>query len=97
MLFHSVSQAAKTAAKEGIQASSHVEAGGCVTPTDSDDDEESGNLHTFAGEFEFGDCINVKDEEDKMCDIALPDSANTWDLHVALKVNVGGLEANNWL
>ena len=67
-------QAVKTAAEEGIQASSHVEAAGYVTPTDSED-EDAGNLRTFTGEFEFGDCINSSDDEDDMCGIPVPDTA----------------------
>ena len=82
-------QAVKADAAAAIESSSHIEAGGYVTESDSD--EDTPNVRRFTHEFEVGDYINSSDEEEEMCNIALPDTV-AQDLHVIMQVIMHGMK-----
>ena len=56
-------RASKTAASEAIEQSSHVEAAGYLTPSDSEEEEEDVRkfMHDY---FEFDACIDSDDDEE---------------------------------
>jgi len=83
-------QSVKADAAAAIESSGHIEAGGYVTESDSDG-EDTPNVRRFLHEFEVGDYINSSDEEEDMCDIALPDTT-AQDLHVLLQVIMHGMK-----
>ena len=81
-------RASKTAAAKGIELSSHVEAGGYLTPSDSED--ETADMRKFIHDyFEFDAHINSEDDEATMCDIDIP-AESAQDMHVILRVIMHG-------
>lgn len=82
-------QSVKADAAAAIESSGHIEAEAYVTESDSDRDTP--NVRRFRHEFEVEDYINSSDEEEDMCDIALPDTP-AQDLHVLLQVIMHGIK-----
>lgn len=77
-------QKIKAKAVELLEKSSHVDATGYLSESDSEDE-------AFTKEFECGEYIDSEDEEDEMCNIQVPET-EPQDLHVILQVIMSGMK-----
>ena len=83
-------QHVKAKAVEMIEKSGHRDAEGYLSLSESEDDNTLNNRN-FTGEFDVEQYINSSDDEDEMCNVALPEE-EAQDLHVILKVIMAGMK-----
>ena len=82
-------QKVKAKAAELIEKSGHVDAGGYVSVSESED-EDTQKVRNFTGEFDFLEYIDSDGEEEEMCNIEVPETESQ-DLHVILQVIMSGM------
>lgn len=83
-------QHVKAKAVEMIEQSGHRDASGYLSLSESEN-EDTLNNRNFTGEFDVEQYINSSDDEEEMCNVAIPEE-EAQNLHVILKVIMAGMK-----
>ena len=80
----------KAKAAEMIEKSGHLDAEGYLSVSESEN-EDTLDVRNFTGEFDVEQYINSSDDEEEMCNVAVPEN-QAQDLHVILKAIMAGMK-----